>query len=420
MFAESAFPNINAEQSQEEKTRVIMNYLYMLLEQLRYSFRNIGQENFNPQEFQTITEVIQEPIVIQITQVGERVDTAEENATQAIQTANGLATRVTSAEGDISTLQQTATSLSSRVTTAEGNASQAIQTANSFSTRITTAEGNASEALQTANSFSTRITNAEGVASAAQQTANSFSTRITTAEGNASQAIQTANGFSTRITTAEGNISTLQQTATGLRTDVNNAAGAASTAQQTAESITLTVTGNSAGTSSTIKLMRGQTQVTSQTISFSGLVKFTDLSTSGNTTIVGDNITSGTIKGVTLESVNNAKEYVRVANGMIDFGHIQGNTYESACHIKSDYSVERMQVSAGWWLDLWSDLRLSMRVPDGGQIEIMPDFAAGGSGVTRIIIGRVSSQQWGNTMVSISGENIYLDGNVYVNGNLIS
>lgn len=39
-------------------------------------------------------------------------------------------------------------------------------------------------------------------------------------------------------------------------------------------------------------------QLSSQSISFSGMVSFTDLSTSGWTTINGDNITTGTIEAI--------------------------------------------------------------------------------------------------------------------------
>jgi len=61
----------------------------------------------------------------------------------------------------------------------------------------------------------------------------------------------------------------------------------------TVDGLTITVTNGT--TSSVIKLMSGSTQIASQTIQMSGLVKFTDLSTSGSTTINGANITTGTI-----------------------------------------------------------------------------------------------------------------------------
>lgn len=58
-------------------------------------------------------------------------------------------------------------------------------------------------------------------------------------------------------------------------------------------SLTINVTNGT--TSSTIKLKAGSTELSSQTIQMSGLVKFSDLSTSGSTTINGANIMTGTI-----------------------------------------------------------------------------------------------------------------------------
>ena len=81
---------------------------------------------------------------------------------------------------------------------------------------IADANGNASEALQTAQGLSTRVTNAENDASEALQTASGLSTRVTTADGKASQALQTANGFSARITNAEGDIAFLELSLSGV------------------------------------------------------------------------------------------------------------------------------------------------------------------------------------------------------------
>lgn len=63
--------------------------------------------------------------------------------------------------------------------------------------------------------------------------------------------------------------------------------------QQTAESISLSVTNSS--TSSTIKLMLGQTELSSKVIQMNGLVTFTDLAQEGETAINGSNIITGTI-----------------------------------------------------------------------------------------------------------------------------
>jgi hypothetical protein len=53
---------------------------------------------------------------------------------------------------------------------------------------------------------------------------------------------------------------------------------------------------------STIALRIGEIEISSQVIEFSGMVTFMDLETTGSTTINGDNITTGTITAITLNS----------------------------------------------------------------------------------------------------------------------
>lgn len=62
-----------------------------------------------------------------------------------------------------------------------------------------------------------------------------------------------------------------------------------------AEGLTLSVTNAADGKSSTLTLKSGETTLSSGNITLSGLVSFTDLSTSGKTTINGSNITTGAI-----------------------------------------------------------------------------------------------------------------------------
>lgn len=88
-------------------------------------------------------------------------------------------------------------------------------------------------------------------------------------------------------------------------TRATNAEGdLASSITQTVDSIAMEVTNGE--TSSSIKLKRGETEITSGTIKITGMVTFTDLSTSGKTTINGGNITTGTIDAskVTVTNLN--------------------------------------------------------------------------------------------------------------------
>ncbi len=244
MLTEEALPKYRAEDRDSDRIKTIYNYLFMLVEQLRYSLGNISEDNFNAASLDKIKSDISEPIY-------RRIEDSDGNISTLIQTAEMLQSRISNAEGDISTLTQTATSLSSRISDAEGNISNLTQTATSLSSRISDAEGNISSLTQTAGSLSSRISDAEGDISSLTQTAGSLSSRISSAEGSISSISQTVNGISLSVANKEGQ--------------------------------------------STIKLIRNGIAVSSETIVFSGFVRFTDLSTSGSTTINGNNITTGSI-----------------------------------------------------------------------------------------------------------------------------
>ena len=208
---DTAFPKIDDHQTTEENFNQVVNYLYMLLENLWYTLGNLGEDNFNDTELDSIGKLITEPVWA----------------------------RIADDEGNIHTLDVTAQNLLSQVSDLDGNLS------------------------------------------ALQQTAETLSSRITTADGNISALTQTANSLSSKISDAEGNISSLSQTVNGFSLSVSNGTS-----------------------SSTIKLMSGSTVISSKSISFSGMVTFSDLSTAGNTTINGSNITTGTINACNVNGVN--------------------------------------------------------------------------------------------------------------------
>ena len=244
--ADTSFPQFTEGQSDKEKIEKITSYLFMLLEQLRYSLSNLDKENFNDAGFDEIVDIITEPVYIQLADDEQRI-----TALQV--TAQGLSARISDAEGNITALTATSTSLTSRITSAEGSISTL------------------------------------------QQTATSLTSRISDAEGNISTLQQTATSLTSRISDAEGNISTLSQTVNGMTLSVSNGSS-----------------------SSTIQLMANGVQLSSQSIYFSGMVTFTDLETSGWTTINGDNITTGTIEAIDIYGCN-----------------IEGSTFRSILHNNS-------------------------------------------------------------------------------------
>lgn len=195
LSADTQFPNFTGQESPAEQIRTIRNYLYMLLEQLRYTLNNLDAGNFNTEGLKEIQDAISQPILKQLS------DT-DGNLAELQLTAAGLASRVSSNEGDISQLEQTAQGLSSRVGNAEGNISSLQQTANGLSSRVSSAEGNISTLQQTANGLSSRVSNAEGSISSLSQTASGLETRVANAEGAVSTVSQKVNGVT--VTTGYG------------------------------------------------------------------------------------------------------------------------------------------------------------------------------------------------------------------------
>lgn len=112
LSADTSFPTFTPEQTNEQKLDVVTNYLYMLLEQLRYTLQNLGAGNFNDTELGEIGKIITEPIYIDL-----------ENAAGAIAdltiTADQLTSRLEDAEGNISDIDQYARSITLSVSNRE-------------------------------------------------------------------------------------------------------------------------------------------------------------------------------------------------------------------------------------------------------------------------------------------------------------
>jgi hypothetical protein len=108
---DSRFPSLEGK-PQSEINAEMRNYLFMLLEQLRYTLGNLGAANFNETELDGIAEMISSPIYA-------RLESTEGSLSELTLTAEGLSSRVSDAEGNISTLTQTANGISARVGQAE-------------------------------------------------------------------------------------------------------------------------------------------------------------------------------------------------------------------------------------------------------------------------------------------------------------
>lgn len=176
------FPSFTGTETTDQKVDQLYNYTYMLLENLRYTLRNLDGSNFNEAGLQEITE----PIYAEIKDV-------EGNITQLQIDAKGLALRVSNAEGDITQLQVTAQGLQTQISNAEGDITQLQITAQGLQTQITNAEGDIASLQLTANGLQSQITNAEGDISILQQTVDSFTISVKNGESSSTLRLM-ANG----------------------------------------------------------------------------------------------------------------------------------------------------------------------------------------------------------------------------------
>ena len=146
---DSRFPNI-ANKTQEQINGEVINYLFLLLEQLRYTMGNLGVGNFNEAELDGIAGMISDPIYM-------RLEDTEGNVNAVQITAEGLTQRVEDAEGNIDTLTITSNGLANRVSDAEGNVNALTQSSQAFDLRLTNAEGSVASLNLTANNLSATV-----------------------------------------------------------------------------------------------------------------------------------------------------------------------------------------------------------------------------------------------------------------------
>lgn len=120
LAADTNFPNLEGKGSVEEKLSAVSSYLYLLLENLRYTLSNLGAENFNDTELSLLSQTLTQPVEIKIKDV-------EGNVAQLTLSAEELATKVESAEGAASEAKQTADSLTVKFQSQSGQLTQIRQ-----------------------------------------------------------------------------------------------------------------------------------------------------------------------------------------------------------------------------------------------------------------------------------------------------
>lgn len=117
MNADVGFPQFTAQQSSDEKISTILNYLYMLMEQLKYAMSNIDMNNMNKNGLDEIGDYITKPVYNKITDV-------ETGLTSAIQqTAESITLVVTNMDERLTSAIQTQADRISLIVQADSTAS---------------------------------------------------------------------------------------------------------------------------------------------------------------------------------------------------------------------------------------------------------------------------------------------------------
>lgn len=319
------FPNLSGK-STEQQVFTIMNYLYMLKEQLTYSLSNLGLDNINANSFIEIAGIINQPVIL----------------------------RLDGVDGSLAEINVNLGTVSSQLQDAEGNITTLFQTSDSLTSRVTSAEGNISSLQQTATSLTSDISD------------------------------------------LEGNYTTLQQTVSGLR-----------------------ITASNGTQSSVLSLTSNGLQLSSTTIEITGMVKFTDLSTSGRTTINGGNITTGIISAIDISSVT------------IDGSSITGSTFETILtsrgiggEIKCYYlsNTSESYLAGGLRLDDMGDsgdsqYRMFLYTKSALGVPFALKLESAGS---MSLSSGNSLWMYAPSTVQITGSTIKMYGTVYVNDKVIS
>ena len=131
LYIDTNFPSFTQKESVNDKVETMQDYLFMLVEQLRYTLHNLDLSNMNKTAADEFVKQITDPIY------GEIKD-AEGNITQVALVAEGLAARIGDAEGNITQLQATAKGLQASVSNLNGSVTNLTADVNGIRTTVST------------------------------------------------------------------------------------------------------------------------------------------------------------------------------------------------------------------------------------------------------------------------------------------
>lgn len=157
-LVETTFPNGEGKNTQEQ-IEGIYDYLFVLLEQLRYTLFNLDDSNVNPNAMSDFIKNIREPIYA-------KIEDTNKNVNELSIMAKGLSARISNAEGNITQLGATANGLAAEIKNAKGDITQLGATANGLSARISSNEGSITNLTADINGIRTQVSGKIGTSEA--------------------------------------------------------------------------------------------------------------------------------------------------------------------------------------------------------------------------------------------------------------
>lgn len=134
-LVETTFPNGEGKTTQEQINGVY-DYLFVLLEQLRYTLFNLDESNLNQNALSEFIKNISEPIYA-------KIEDTDKNVNELSITAKGLAARISNAEGGITKISATVDGLQTTVAgKIDGTQAQTLISQNLSSITLSATSGN--------------------------------------------------------------------------------------------------------------------------------------------------------------------------------------------------------------------------------------------------------------------------------------
>lgn len=127
-LVETTFPNGEGKNTQEQ-IEGIYDYLFVLLEQLRYTLFNLDDSNVNPNAMSDFIKNIREPIYA-------KIEDTNKNVNELSITAEGLSAEIANAKGDITQLGVRADGLAARISSNEGSITNLTADVNGIRTQV--------------------------------------------------------------------------------------------------------------------------------------------------------------------------------------------------------------------------------------------------------------------------------------------